>query len=490
MCSKRDFKTKLNISNISLIKRVIFFILAVAVLIAITIFLIRDFYARIVFFVAYIVLIFLFLFIDEILSLHRLRSFFENHCLTKETVFTSFPRRKEILKIFLLFSAFFFSTFSFGFAAFNNSISAAAHELVASRKIDAPFNYFSIISEKENDKYVFLKDQLRLIYGSDMQKNSSVCFHSPKNDEQIPFSAKTIDGKEFVDTQVVSLYTYSYQKQIDNYGFKLMSGNDFEEDSSDLKIYVTQSYADKILNVENPDYSKLLNYSIEANTTSGKRVFTIVDVISDQSLGYFKTVYGSDFVFCNFNSLLYYFHNPTLDCIVFGNRTSTASFLSIVDRNLSMVDGYKTEFYDYSDLGFKLGQTNKIINYTKQFYSSYLPRVFIAISSFAAMVASFFFAAKYIIHAKRKSAIKHSWLLGFVFDILIISSFILVFVLLGGLDGIVIGDLIFVFTGYQIVTILVIMLFILAFLMLSYFSKKSENSMIYFDGSGYYSIDI
>ena len=276
---------KSNFVKMSIIKKTIIFIFAFAVLLLITIFLVRDLYAKVVFAILFIFSTFLFLFFDEIFMAPKVSVFFERHHIAKEIISNSFPKRKKIMKMFLLMSVFFFSSFSFGFAAFNNSISAMSHALIASRKSDVPFNYFSIVSEKNNDKYVSLKNQLWLINESDMQQNSSVCFHSPKNDEQTPFSIKTVDGKGIVDAQVVSLFTYSYKKQIANYGFKLISGNDFEEDSDDLKIYVTQSYADKILNVSEPDYSVLKNYSVEANTTSGKRIFTIVDVISDQSLG-------------------------------------------------------------------------------------------------------------------------------------------------------------------------------------------------------------
>jgi O-antigen/teichoic acid export membrane protein len=396
-------------------------------------------------------------------------------------------RKKDVLSFFIIVALLFSSGMVSGALAANSLPDALASEVVRERDNGGySFAYGEVTAEAyPDDSFTQYKNSVKNAFGLDMKKTSRVFFHSGIQEDFCPMQFE-IPGKDNLKSQVIA--SYSADITNNNYGFEVLSGtsfDDFPEDSA--KFYITQGLADDLISQDpslgGEDYSHFSNYSFKGRVSHVKGIeveypFTVVGVISDASLGDFKTAFGSEFVFCQYNSILYYFGGSTISFFMYGQFVATSSLLSIFEGQCRAYgNNYSTVYYNHAaDGSLVTGSLQANKEASRIFYTNGSPRyLLVGCFAFVCIICIFYLIVKIkAIDAEKDQ--KKRLFISQTYPFITIFSFSLIYAILYILNGFVIGHTIYVTLGYQAVSVAFVLLVLLVIGLASVYSLSPNDS--------------
>jgi O-antigen/teichoic acid export membrane protein len=379
-------------------------------------------------------------------------------------------KNKKLLIKTIGFLGTFFVVVSFcGFFGFDNSQEALAGAVVSERDSqNYDFSYGEIVSSKyPADDFSSVRPYIELTKRTDMLITSKTFYHCSSDESFSPCIIKGPNLSDSISCQVISTVT---EKIKSNYGFSLI-GQDSISDLDSSQIYVSQGLADKLIassdNVGIGDYSKLTNFSLDVDTNRGSgalnHAFIIKGVISRSSSSEFNQTFGDSFVWCEYDSLFYFFGGVSFCFFLYGAKAETTTFINLVDSICDKPNSsYKSVYYDHGQNGeFRVNKLQKTKESTKSFYLSHTPRYWFAGIFYCLVIAMLYFGLRYLKRLKTNGSDQEMDFLKSIMPFASIFSFSCVTILFYFLNGIAIGGFVFELLGYKTVTIMILLLILL-----------------------------
>ncbi|MDD4110978.1 MAG: lipopolysaccharide biosynthesis protein [Clostridia bacterium] len=401
--------------------------------------------------------------------------------------FSKSKKRMSILFVSMTF-VFIFGTLSGSFI-FQNSYQSISNEIVNQRAEDeSNFSYGTVVPSSNVNSMKEYKDLLeeQYIFYVDMRLTSKAFFSSQLSNQNIPLTIYPNYSDSTLTSSIVSMHSATFEDANSYYGFELVDGSNFPTEASNnsLEVYITQAYADEILNSDFPsedyDYSDLNNYVVKCRTSKSQLLdnLTILGVIADESLGDFKTIYGDKFVLCQYNTILYHISNVSFAFLLYGEETSTCTFVTIIEKSISYIDenSYSSHYYNYDKALNSVyeGNLQTIKQETFSFYGSSNKYLFFALFVTLLLIALFFQISQIYYLYKERSAISCR-LLSLLCPLMIIGGFLISYFIFYIIGTSILFNIAFTWLGYSITTLLFYSTILSAVLYFILFDSSKNN---------------